>query len=217
MYMYTRIIGAILVIALLAAGVFAYGEYRRSNAEVPEPVENGVDLSRVYQDTARGFSITFPEGIATTSVGYAENYTVDASYEYEAQGPGEEISGVKFTIPAALAEGTNLSSDSYLSVEWLPAGTGCDAEAFLGTGATSEIVSDGGVEYSTASASDAGAGNRYEETIYAVQGTDPCIAIRYFVHYTAIQNYPEGAVREFDHEALVEEFDAIRATLTLTE
>ena len=42
-----------------------------------------------------------------------------------------------------------------------------------------------------------------------------CMAVRYFVHYGAIGNYPEGEVREFDRAALFAQFDRIRRTLTL--
>lgn len=211
--MYTRLIGAILLIALLAAGIYAYGEYTRSSdTDIPS---TGESTAQRYDNAAQGFSISFPSLVSSTSVDYPESYKVDESYEYQALGPGQSIAGVKFTIPGALTEGTNLSRDSYLSVEWLPEGEACDATAFLADGASVESMSDGGVEYSYGSSSDAGAGNRYDETVYALTDIDPCLAVRYFIHYGAIQNYPEGEVREFDRGALVAEFDAIRRTLTL--
>ena len=69
--------------------------------------------------------------------------------------------------------------------------------------------------YSVASSTGAAAGNRYEETVYALPGTNHCIAVRYFIHYGVIENYPVGLVREFDKKSLLKEFDTIRRTLNI--
>ncbi|HWB34019.1 MAG TPA: MliC family protein [Candidatus Paceibacterota bacterium] len=173
---------------------------------VVAPDTTGV-LSQIYATSTAGFSIRFPAG-----------YTADPSYSYQALGPGKSIPGVKITIPASVATGTNLASDTYVSVEWLPKATNsCTADLFLDAGSRSKVTtfSDGGVDYSVATSSDAGAGNRYDEAVFAIPGTSPCTAIRYFIHYGAIENYPAGAVTEFDRSALVNTFDAIRRTLVL--
>lgn len=167
----------------------------------PQPA--GSDLTQAYATSSMGFSIRYPQG-----------FTLDESYRYQEMGPGKDIAGVKFTIPAPMAAGTNLGSDSYLSIETLPQVQDCKASLFL-EGATPREVTDNGTTYSVASTTGAGAGNRYEETVYAFPGTNPCLAIRYFVHYSVFENYPSGAVTRFDHTALIGEFDAIRRTLTL--
>ncbi len=69
------------------------------------------------------------------------------------------------------------------------------------------------MQYSVATSSGAAAGNRYEEMIFAFPASSPCTAVRYYIHSTAVGNYPEGSVREFDREALLAEFDAIRKTI----
>jgi hypothetical protein len=74
---------------------------------------------------------------------------------------------------------------------------------------------DQGVTYSVSSSMGAGAGNRYEETVYALVGTRPCFAVRYFVHYGAIENYPSGTIQQFNKQALLKEFDSIRRTLVI--
>jgi hypothetical protein len=84
----------------------------------------------------------------------------------------------------------------------------------LGQG-TARTLADGGITYSIASSTGAAAGNRYEETVYALSGTHSCISVRYFIHYGVFQNYPAGMVREFDQQALLASFDAIRRTLVV--
>jgi membrane-bound inhibitor of C-type lysozyme len=171
-------------------------------AAIPE----GSDLVRVYANSGNGFSIRLPEG-----------YAVDESYRYQAFGPGKEIVGIKFTIPESAATGTNLSSDTYISVEGIPATPTCQAKLFLDGVTTDEVVTDGDVTYSVASSTGAAAGNRYEETVYALPGTNPCISVRYLVHYGVIGNYPAGTVHEFDAAALRAQMDAIRRTLVVVQ
>lgn len=166
----------------------------------PDP--SGI-LTQAYATSTAGFSLRFPQG-----------YTVDPGYSYQAMGPGKSIAGVKFTIPAAAAQGTNLSTDTYLSVEWRPSDTACLASSFVDGGKASTF-SDSGVTYSVATTSDAAAGNRYDEAVFSIPGSSPCTAVRYFVHYGAIGNYPEGQVSEFDRAKLVNQFDLIRRSLVL--
>jgi len=45
------------------------------------------------------------------------------------------------------------------------------------------------------------AGNRYEEQVWALKDSSPCFAVRYFIHSTVVENYPEGTVIEFDKPA----------------
>ncbi len=179
----------------------------------PTPAEQAA--LRVYRDEALGFSLTLPTPIAPSASD--SQYGVDTTYEYTAQGPAKSIAGVKFTIPKSRAAGTNLSSDSYISVEHMPSGA-CDAAAFMSdTSAKSRRIREGVLSYSVASSTDAAVGNRYEETVYALVGSSPCIAVRYFIHYGAIENFPQGEVKEFDKAALLEEFDQIRRTLAIAQ
>lgn len=172
----------------------------------PEPA--GARLPVIFSNKAAGFSLRLPEG-----------YTADPSYLFQELGPDKEIAGIKFTIAPSVATGTNLASDSYVSVEQIffdgvPTG-GCSASLFLDTSAKLQMVTEGGFTYSVGTAVGAAAGNRYEEVVYAIPGTNPCIGVRYFIHYGAFENYPAGTVKEFNKQALVAEFDAIRHTLIL--
>ncbi len=161
-------------------------------------------LPRIFLGAAKGFSIRYPA-----------DYTVDTAYRYQALGPGEQIPGVAFSVPASLARGTNLSADSHLSVETMPSAGDCTAARFLGGGVHDSTVSDAGTTYSFARRTDAGAGNRYQEMVYAVPGTSPCLAVRYLIHWTVLENYPSGTVTAFDRPALLNRLDAMRRTLVI--
>jgi membrane-bound inhibitor of C-type lysozyme len=161
-------------------------------------------LPRVFASGQDGFSLRYPPG-----------FHVVTDHVYQALGPGRDIHGVAFMVDPALAQGTNLAADSYVAVESLADDGECAAGRFLdGAGPDSTVVDDG-VTYAYAQATGAGAGNRYEEHVYAIPGTNPCLAVRYFVHFTVLENYPEGAVRAFDHDALIATFDAMRRTLVI--
>lgn len=176
------------------------------------PEAGGISLPQIYSNSIDGFSIRLPAG-----------YTINESYTYQELGPGKDISGVKFTIASSTAAGTNLGADSYVSVEELPqksnpSAGGCTGALFLDPQQVStSTVIDNGATYSVASSTGAGAGNRYEETVYALPGTSPCVAVRYFIHYGVIDNYPAGMVQAFNQPELLATFDAIRRTLVITQ
>jgi membrane-bound inhibitor of C-type lysozyme len=161
------------------------------------------DLPKVYSDGTVGFSIRYPA-----------NYSINTSHKYEEFGPGKDINGVKFTIPASIAEGKNLSSfDTGISVEIIPEIQDCNANLFLDGATNVQTVTDNGIEYSFASTTEGAAGNKYEQEVWTLPGTNPCIAIRYLIHSTNIENYTERTILEFDRAALINQFEKIRRTL----
>ena len=141
---------------------------------------------------------------------------LDSAYMYTGAGPERVISGAKFTIDPAMASGTNLSADSYVSVESLPGAiNSCSAEIYLADPHSAGFTDEGGHRYSIATSSGAAAGNRYEETVFATPIDGGCVAVRYFIHYSVLENYPEDTVQAFDRQALLSQFDSIRKTLVL--
>jgi membrane-bound inhibitor of C-type lysozyme len=163
-------------------------------------------LTGVYHNGTEGITMRVPK-----------DFALDTSYVYQDLGPGKSIHGVKFTIPESMATGTNLGSDSYISIEQIPLASACSADMFLDQGVKASTTTDAGMEYSFASTTGAGAGNRYEQIVYALPGTNPCVAVRYFIHYGVFENYPAGTIKEFDEAKLTELFDSIRRTLTLAK
>lgn len=167
--------------------------------------------------TGRGRSGRPAAGLPQRLTGILDpsGWTADTAHRYQALGPGKEITGVSFTIPAALAEGTNLSAGSYLSVEAIPHTDCCAADLFLPQGTTLDDEILTGTPYSVGHLTDAAVGNRYDETVYAIPGSDPCLAVRYFTHWTVLENYPAGVVTAFAMDSLLGRLDAIRRTLVV--
>jgi membrane-bound inhibitor of C-type lysozyme len=189
-------------------------------------VTEGTDQNESYANCIASSNISGQESwktFASSSLGYSvrypEGYTLNTAYVNQTQGPGKNIKGVQLVIPASMATGTNLSSDSGVSIERLPGAASCTADLFLGdtiVGSTT-LVTDNGTEYSVAKSSGAGAGNLYNETVYAIPGTSPCTAVRYFIHSTQLGNYPPGTVKAFDQVTLLQQFDGIRQSLVLAK
>jgi hypothetical protein len=89
----------------------------------------------------------------------------------------------------------------------------CDARRFIPDPGDMHDVAEFGRTWSVATQQDAGAGNRYDIKVFVVKDSSPCIAVRYFIHSMAFENYEPGSVRRFDRAALTRTFDAVRKTL----
>lgn len=196
---------AILIAAALALGVWLSLTVGRIEPGTKDTdMRGGGSAARVdYQDPGGVYSISYPAGYR------AEQYVYQAL-------PERSIPGTRFSIPASLSAGTNLSPDSYVSVEVMPGAiNSCSAQIYLASPVHEGFVDVGEHRYSVASSMEAAAGNRYEERVYATPIDGGCIGVRYFIHYGAIENYPKGAVTNFDRQALSAQFDTIRQSLVL--
>lgn len=186
-----------IVLILMMIGFALYILWRPDAPLVPVSTTATSTSSTVitYTNQQLGFSIEHPA-----------DFVVNDRYQYTALGPNKEISGVSFSIPSSQAEGTNLSQDSYVSVEVLNK-TSCTTRDFMEYPSATSTVTDSGVTYMVASTTDVGLGNYYEDTVYVLPN---CHAIRYLIHSANIMNYDPGTVREFNRAVLLSEFDRIR-------
>jgi hypothetical protein len=209
----TNMAGAVLR-AIAIASVFALASCDRNvsnktihsaNRSAPKPAAQPPNGWRAYGDARLGFSIDYPEG-----------WSVDRDHVYAMPVHDNRLTGVAFTVPLGLSTHTNLSSNSYLAVESVEGVDDCNASDFLDQPTAEHSETRGSQTWSVATMGDAGAGNFYDETVYALEGSKPCLAIRYFIHSMNISNYPDGTVRQFDHAQLVDIFDKIRGTFALS-
>jgi hypothetical protein len=197
----------IIVVVIIGMGTYvwfhrdAFSGLFGTAEEEPAPPEPVVPTVRTYASSTMGISFE-----------YAPDFTLNEQYAYTGF-PSKPIQGVSVTIPFAMATGTNLSADTYLAVEQLPRANNCSGDIFVTANVRASELTENGVAYSVATSSEGAAGNRYEETVYALKDSKPCTALRYVIHYSEIANYEPGAVREFDKTAILREFDTIRRTL----
>lgn len=196
--MKSALITLVAAIILGGAGFYAWKTFSPNQAP-SAPV--------VVEDTRNTYATS------TYSVKYPGDFALNAQYAYDQFGPKKLINGVKFAVSPTMATGTNLSNDTGISIEQLPRAKNCTGDIYLTANATAYTVSEGGIDYSFASSTGAAAGNVYEERVYALATSTPCMAVRYFIHSTNIGNYPAGMVREFDRAAVLSAFDKIRASL----
>jgi hypothetical protein len=190
------------IILLIASGLYSLlRDVKPSGIVRTEP--EIVDFSKSYESIPYKFSLYLPKKYSIN-----EDHSYPSIYE-------NSINGVSFGIEEDDYRGTNLSKDSYISVEMISdANIPCQVESFLDNVIYSGVIEEQDNHiFAVASTSDAGAGNRYEQTVYVTPVANGCSAIRYFIHYTVVENYPEGTVKEFNKDELLKKFDSIRKSI----
>ncbi|MBC7836437.1 hypothetical protein H7X87_01520 [Acetobacteraceae bacterium] len=160
-------------------------------------------LWNIYASESMSFSVQYPE-----------DYTIDEQYSYEIA-PQRRAEGIALKVPPIFTQGTNLSSDSYISIETIPEFSSCNIAQYLYNMPTQDVtLIDGGWEYSVGEEVGENAGSYYEEKVFLRNDIGPCLVVRYFIHTMSLEDYATGNVREFDRAALLGEFDQIRRSLT---
>jgi hypothetical protein len=201
-----KIVIIIICALLVLGGVWFIFSYQSEKFEGGSPVNTtttGISDNNIYTNQAFGFEVAVPRG-----------FTVDESYINQALGPGREIPGVAFRIPSSWTTGTNLSQDSHIAVEEL-SDVDCVPSTFLDSPTIESRVVPGTNTFTVATENGAGAGNRYDETVYLTFKGNRCYAVRSFIHYGVLENYPTGTVKAFDARAFRTAFDAIASSLVI--
>jgi hypothetical protein len=161
--------------------------------------------ANTFTDASKTFSFSYPNVWSVTGDGggYTQSWMVNAT-----------TSGMilaKVVVPASYLSGTNFSDATFT------VGTSADASAVAsclsynpsGIAHKSATSTFNGATYTVLESSDAAAGNRYDTTSYRIARSSQCYAIEYTIHYGNIQNYPKGAVKEFDEAALKKTLDSV--------
>src|SRR3989344_5045596 len=109
------------MIGIVVFAIVAVGAYYVWDLVKQAPVqEEQTPLSPMQPATTTYATTTF-------SIMYPQTFTLNEFYKYEGF-PKKPIDGVSLTVPLGMATGTNLSSDSYLAVEWLPRAKSCTGD-----------------------------------------------------------------------------------------
>lgn len=199
------IIGVIIVLVVVGGGYLAWKAL--SGAEAPEETPTPLPESPVTQDTQ------YASSTMKFSLSYPQGFTLQETYAYTRVSPTKPINGVKFLVPTALSQGTNLAADSGVSVEELPRANSCTGDIFLKANVKAQSVT-GVVSFSVATSSDTMGTDTFEEAVFAVTGSKPCIAMRYFLH-TSSATDTATSTPAFDRAAVIAAFDSIRNSLSV--
>src|SRR5579872_2154334 len=104
----TKWIAAIVVVIIIAGAGWYFLSRGSSGSQAPaQTTQTPADPTAgwtMYASSTLGFSLKYPPG-----------WTFNASYKYTQVSPTKPIMGVALTIPATMATGTNLGSDTYMS------------------------------------------------------------------------------------------------------
>jgi hypothetical protein len=202
-------VGTMVFVALAAiAGVVLMYFIFSPQPEKDLDLQTGtvVDMGwKTYHSDVYGFDVQYPP-----------LYRVDDQYADSTLGSGQEMRGVAFYIPQSMDVRTNLSNDSRITVERLPGAT-CTAAMFMNDPHEKDAAVIGDREFSYAESSDAGAGNLYDQYVYAIPNAagSQCFAVRLFLHSTQIANYEPGTVKAFDREGLIKTVRDMAGTLVV--
>ncbi|MDD5068680.1 MAG: hypothetical protein PHS53_02465 [Candidatus Pacebacteria bacterium] len=137
--------------------------------------------------------------------GYIVEYPQDFRVDESGKSPvtGDFIQGIIFHFPTSLTSGTNLSQDSYISIE-TKGEVACTPEDFLGDPLLKQLpdINSGSIAWKGGMVGDAGAGNMYVQNAYATLHNTVCYGVRLFLHSTNVDNYPSGTIRAFDRSLI---------------
>lgn len=199
------IIGVIILLVVAGGGYLAWKALSGGAApeETPAPLpEQPLVQDTAYASSTMKFSLRYPQG-----------FTLQEPYAYTRVSPTKPINGVKFLVPTALAQGTNLAPDSGVSVEELPRANLCTGDIFLKANVKAQPVT-GVVSFSVATSSEKAGADTFEEAVFAVTGSKPCIAMRYFLHTTSATG-TASTTPAYDRAAVLAAFDSIRNSLSI--
>lgn len=160
--------------------------------------------SVLYESQEYGFSLYRPENSGVQNQGF-EPYL-----------PLTQSPLVGIVLPKALSEGTNLGEAGvYLGVSASPeAVSGWDQPVAGSAEIAAGIATINGVSFAVFTASEAAAGNLYEERVLRTLRGATCFEVVEFLHSTNIGNYTPGTVTEFDKPLFQGYLEAITQTLT---
>ena len=159
-----------------------------------------------YTDRSSTFSFIFPKdfSVSGTDMGYNSQ-----SWAQGATTTGMELA--RIDVPQNYESGTNFGN------AWFTVGASsnpsavatCLVNTFDVPTATTTRTIINGVLFTKMTFTGAGAGNRYDTTSYRAIHAGMCYAIEYTIHYGVLQNYPKGAVTQFNEQKIRSALDHV--------
>lgn len=164
------------------------------------------DSTKSYKDR-HGFSLRIPS-TASVETDTQENGQLDMIPD----------AAVVVSLNPNEFKGTNLGNASVsvgVSIDpTIVAACSADKLAQGEKPAGSEML--GGVKFTRFTFEDAGAGNRYNSTVYRTTSGGNCYEVVEFLHWAPIENFSPGSVKEFDRAKIEAELHAIARSFALS-
>ncbi len=194
-----------IVIGILAV-VLVLGYNRYVNQPPVAKVDFPATVWKSFESPTYNFRIQYPA-----------DFTINQHYRYTRLGKNKTISGVAFNLPKTYWQGTNLSSDSYVSVE--TSNLACEAKNFVPDASKDKemMLAKNGRTY-TQVTHDEGVTNSnfYHEVVYASAASrGACYIARLFLHSVDINNLLDSkpTTKRYDEAGITTVFENMLATL----
>ncbi len=192
----------LIIFSVLVLGALGFGAHLYTISEMT----GGVYGSRLntYADFNLGLSVRYPS-----------DFVVNERYYYSGMGLDNQIQGVSFSVPESKLKGTNLLQGTKASVEVIPNMPTCNVRLFLSDPTNIRSFLEDDVLYSSALKKTNDRHNEYEELVYAITGSSPCVAIRYLIKTAPVTSYNAASVSLYNRKDLLSAFDTMRRSLVV--
>jgi hypothetical protein len=192
----------VLVVSGIVLGVFGVAAHLYGVSEMTWGTFGG--RLQTYADFNLGLSMRYPA-----------DFVVNKEYFYDGMGANKYIQGVSFAVPNEKLEGTNLLPGTQASIEIIPNMPNCTVRLFMSDPDRVTAVEEDGVLFSTAYKKSSNKKNEYEEHVYAVMDSSPCVAVRYLIHTEPITSYTSPDRAQYSREDLFSAFNTMRDSLVV--
>jgi hypothetical protein len=201
---FSWIIGAIVIVAVIIAVIFYLVQPKNqvstdTTATSTEQTATTTDNSELVKD------ISWKTYVSPTyhfTVSYPATFSVNKNVTFDQLGADKQINGVAYGVSSEYTKGTNLSTDSKIIVGVADTLV-CDSVTYnIPNGKALPDISVNGQVFHGIQVIDPAAGNIYDVTLYYAKVGNKCYGLGLYLHSGNIQNYPEGAVTEYNKPEL---------------
>ncbi len=198
---------ALVILVIGGAYVFTTGFTSRKPPTTPS------SSSPVIADSdAPGYK-TYTDQGGTFTFAFRSDFSVSTKAEtgtaWTAPASTAGIVLAKILVPASFEPGTNFGDATFtVGASTDPSAVATCLQSLAG-GTGSAVLSIGGTQFTKLEFQGAAAGNRYDTTSYRAVRNGQCYAVEYTIHYSVFENYPKGAVKEFDEAKATMALDEI--------
>lgn len=194
----------VLPVIIIVLGLFGgYYYYMAGKGPVPQSEVKSFTWT-TSKNTALGYELSYPKG--------AMMYKAGTVAETGMLNPNKKIKKDRFVVTSDYTKGTNLASDSGVTIEVYDSTQLCQAEYVPENFTAAPSVTINGNTFSVATSEGVGAGNLYRHQLYKTIKDGKCYVAIAITHSTSVGAYPVGEVTEYNKAELMEIYNKVIAT-----